>query len=307
MRINESVKKRLRVIVAIALILITIAAFAYYISHHRDLITNLLHTPPITIVTLLILYGVWFVSLWVILWACLRIYDKKISIKEGFLINAYSVLFNFFIPGQGGIAVRGVYLKKIKNLSVLKYIYVTMIYFMFFAVVSTGLLLMFNHAWWETILAMTFITGFSFGVLYLYKWRSKSSTIKLDLTFKNIMYVFLATLFQSIVQVAIFAIELHSVSSHITVQQAVTYTGAANFSVFVALTPGAIGIRETFLVFTRHLSHLTVGNIVAASLIDRAVFLVFLGLLFIMTLSIHAKYKSVLSKPESAKTTTDVV
>jgi uncharacterized membrane protein YbhN (UPF0104 family) len=76
----------------------------------------------------------------------------------------------------------------------------------------------------------------------------------------------------------------------------ITYTGAANFALFVALTPGAIGIREAFLLFTRHLHHISSANIVAANIIDRAIFIVVLGVLFGLTLGFHAKYKSLWRK-----------
>ena len=132
----------------------------------------------------------------------------------------------------------------------------------------------------------------SFLVIYLFKKRNKSPT-NLIFSFNTISILILVTLIQAVIQVSIFYIELHSINSHIVLSQVITYTGAANFSLFVSLTPGAIGIREGFLLFTRHLSHISVGNIVAASILDRAVFFIFLGILFIVTASFHAKYKLV--------------
>jgi uncharacterized membrane protein YbhN (UPF0104 family) len=60
---------------------------------------------------------------------------------------------------------------------------------------------------------------------------------------------------------------------------------------FAALTPGAIGIREAFLVFTQNLHHISSSTIVAANILDRAIYLVFLGLLFLLVVSTHAKDK----------------
>jgi hypothetical protein len=45
------------------------------------------------------------------------------------------------------------------------------------------------------------------------------------------------------------------------------------------------------LLFSQSLHGISSAFIVAANLIDRAVYLLFLGLLFIMTLSMHAKDK----------------
>jgi uncharacterized membrane protein YbhN (UPF0104 family) len=111
----------------------------------------------------------------------------------------------------------------------------------------------------------------------------------------------LATVIQSVIQITIFAVELDYVNPNISVHQAVTYTGAANFSLFVALTPGAIGIRETFLLLSRHLHHISSANIISASIIDRAVFIVFLGFVFILTIGLHANYKNFIKKPSQSE------
>jgi uncharacterized membrane protein YbhN (UPF0104 family) len=78
----------------------------------------------------------------------------------------------------------------------------------------------------------------------------------------------------------------------------ITYTGAANFSLFVALTPGAIGIRESFLLFTKRLNHLSNANILTASIIDRSIFLIFLGVLFIVGIILHSKNKLLVKENE---------
>jgi len=96
-------------------------------------------------------------------------------------------------------------------------------------------------------------------------------------------------------------LELHSIHPETSVAQALTYTGVANFALFVSLTPGAIGIREAFLVFSQNLHHLGNTIIVGANLIDRAVYLLFLGLLFVMTLALHAKDKLHIKQEKSTR------
>jgi uncharacterized membrane protein YbhN (UPF0104 family) len=227
--------------------------------------------------------------------------NKTINLKENVLLNAYSVLVNFFIPGQGGIAVRGIYLKKVKDLPYRNYIYVSLLYFMFYAIVSAILLLLFSRPIWQTILASIIVGVISFAVVYFFKNKSKTKIEDLNLSQKNIFYLILAVIIQSIVQIAIFAVELHYVNPNISLHQAITYTGAANFSLFVALTPGAIGIRETFLLLSKHLHHISSANIVSASIIDRAVFILFLGFIFVMTILLHANYRSFIKKPSQSK------
>jgi uncharacterized membrane protein YbhN (UPF0104 family) len=289
-------RRKLHLGIAFSLVILTVLAFVYYISHHHNLITKLANTSPTVIISLLLLYGVWFLSMCAVVWISLRICRKSLDIKEGIMLNGYSTLFNFFIPGQGGIALRGAYLKKVKNLSVRKFIFVTLIYYMFYAVISAVLLLINNRPWWQTLGALVVVILLSSSIIYLFRRKSESVAKGLKLTSTNVSILFLITLIQSFVQVAIYAVELHSTNSHISLGQAVTYTGAANFSLFVALTPGAIGIRESFLIFSRHLSHISIANIVSASLIDRAVFIVFLGILFVMTIGFHARYKAVIKE-----------
>lgn len=291
MRFNEVIKRRVRLGLAIALALLTLAAFIYYLPRHSYLITKLGQTSPLTLIELAMLYVAWFAALWIIVLASLVICKKTLGIKEGFLLNSYSTLFNFFVPGQGGIAVRGMYLKKNKNLGLGKFVFVTLIYYMFYAIVSAGLLLGDNRPWWQTLGVTLIIGGLSLGIIYIYKKRGKTKTGELDLSVTTLTYLMLATLFQAIVQIVIYAVELHSVNSNISLRQIITYTGAANFALFAALTPGAIGIRESFLIFSRNLHHITIANIVAANVIDRAIFIVFLGLLFLLTVSFHAKNK----------------
>ncbi|HZL07693.1 MAG TPA: hypothetical protein VFC50_00680, partial [Candidatus Dormibacteraeota bacterium] len=76
---------------------------------------------------------------------------------------------------------------------------------------------------------------------------------------------------------------------HISWGQAMSYSGAANFALFVSLTPDAIGFRETFLVFSHRLHHVSTANILSANVIDRGAYVIFLLLLFVVVLSLHAK------------------
>jgi uncharacterized membrane protein YbhN (UPF0104 family) len=290
--------RRLRVSLAIVLICLTAAAFGYYINHNRYLLTQLAHTHASTLIWLILLYAAWFIALCLIVWASIRICQKSLDTKEGFLLNAYSTLVNFFVPGQGGIVVRGAYLKRIKKLKVRNYIYVTLIYYMFYAVIACVLLLAASRPLWQTLGSAIIVGVISLVIIHLFTSRSHLQTSELAITKTNLSYLIGATLLQAIIQVAIYGVELHSVNQHISLSQIITYTGAANFALFVALTPGAIGIREAFLLFTRHLHHISSANIVAANVIDRAIFIVVLGILFVITLGFHAKYKSLWNKPD---------
>jgi uncharacterized membrane protein YbhN (UPF0104 family) len=252
-----------------------------------------------------LLYGLWFGALAGILQASLNICKRSLGITESFLLNAYSALVNFFVPGQGGIAVRGLYLRKVKDLRVRNYIFTSLLYYLCYAVVSSLMLLADNRPWWQTAGVVILIAGGSTGVVQLYRSRSKTDLHELDLGYKNIVYLLAWTIIQAIIQIAIYSIELDRVNNHIRLSQVVTYSGAANFALFVSLTPGAVGIRESFLIFSHRLHHISDANIVSANIIDRAVFLVFLGILFLFTLGFHARYRAILS--QAPKDTDEIV
>ena len=163
---------------------------------------------------------------------------------------------------------------------------------MFYAIIASILLLVASRPLWQALVATIIVGLISWLVIYLFVNRSHIKTAELTISRPSLAYLLGATLLQAVIQVAIYGVELHSVNSHISISQMITYSGAANFSLFVALTPGAIGVREAFLLFTRHLHHISSANIVAANVIDRAVFIVVLGILFCLTLGFHAKYKS---------------
>ncbi len=242
------------------------------------------------VVGLLAVYAIWFAAIILTLRYSLRLYGKTMPRQENVLLNAYSTLINFFGPGQSGPAFRGLYLKKRHNFPFKKYIFASLIYYAFYAVISAFLLCVGSRPWWQTALLVMAAGGGSLFILRLYIKRSRTSGIA-SIKPKYLWWLFGATILQAAAQTAIFYAELRSLDASISLAQALTYTGAANLTLFVALTPGAIGIREAFLLFSQQLHHVSDAVVVAANVIDRAVFLLFLGLLFILVLTLHAKDK----------------
>lgn len=282
-------QKVYRAALRVGIVLITVGTFAYYLSHHPELLSRLARTPISVILDLVALYLVWFGAMVLTVHATLRICRRPLDPGENILLNAYSTLVNFFVPGQGGVAVRGLYMKKRHQLGFRHYILATLLYYMSYAIVSALMLLVSSRPWWQTCLGILGVIAGSVFVVYVYERRSGTNTAALDLSFSNLAFLFSATLAQAVAQVAVYGFELHTINPDIMLSQVVTYTGAANFSLFVALTPGAIGIRESFLLFSRQLHHVSTATIVAASVIDRSVFLILLGILFVLTMVFHAR------------------
>jgi hypothetical protein len=281
-------KKTIRLVLSSSIILLTLCGLVYYISKHKNLLTRLTHTPPDIVVLILFLYGAW-------LYMC----RKPVGISDNLLLNAYSLFANFFIPGQAGPALRGVYLKRRYNVRYRDYIYGMLLYYFFYGVVSVALLLAGSRVWWQTAIALVITIGVGVVCFNIYtkKLKAKGST---PFGLQGSAFLLAATLFQALIQVIIYFTEVHSVSHHVALHQVITYTGAANLALFVGLTPGAIGIRESFLVLTERLHHIGSSIIIQANIIDRAVYLVFLGILFLLILSMHANKKLQVSLQQSA-------
>lgn len=285
-----------RIFISLLLLAAALALFGWYISGHQYLLARLADTSWQVVGLIILLYFVFFLSLTVIFKATLKLCGIRLAFFENFSLNAYSKLANFFIPGQSGPILRGAYMKKKHKLPVKKYIFATLIYYACYSLISVLMLLIFSVPWWLVGLGIIVVGGISFVVLRLYEKRKRLGNASLDLSPKNLLILFGATLFQAIIQFLIYLVELHSLSSNISLSQVITYTGAANFGLFAALTPGAIGIREAFLLFSERLHHIASGTIITAGVLDRAVFLIYLGLLFAVLLSLHGKRRLSLPK-----------
>jgi uncharacterized membrane protein YbhN (UPF0104 family) len=281
-------KKKLKIALGFLILLVTFAAFTHYISTHPQLIDKLEDTSPGLMVVLIGIYIIWFLAQVVMLRVSLKLFDKSMPKQENLLLNAYSSLVNFFGPGQSGPVFRAAYLKKRYDMRIKDYMFATLLYYGFYAIISAFFLFVGSRPWWQT-LALVVVAGL--GSVIVIRWYAKRSKIREGINIINLSWLFGATAVQLLAQLLIFYLELRSIHPQTSLSQALTYTGAANFALFVSLTPGAIGIREAFLVFSQNLHHLSNSIIVGANLIDRAVYLIFLGLLFLMTLALHAKDK----------------
>jgi uncharacterized membrane protein YbhN (UPF0104 family) len=279
--------KKLRPFISLFLLAAALGVAFYYLGNHKSLVTKLEHTPLKIGLEVLILYFVLFLALMFKLAASLKICRTNLGQIENAKLNAHTLLINFFIPGQGGPVYLGVYLFKKHKLRPKNYLLATAVYYVIYAVLSVCMLLGAVRPWWQTLIAIILIGCAGVFVSRRYVKKSNIKTSLLSFSPGAIGMVVMATAFQVIIQAVIYGIELKSVNHHIDAKQIITYTGAANLALFASLTPGGIGIRESFLLFTRHLNHISSANIVVASVIDRSVYLVFLLVLIVITAGVH--------------------
>jgi uncharacterized membrane protein YbhN (UPF0104 family) len=285
-------KRRVRNILSALVLVLTVVLFVRFFRQHPDYIRQLGHVNPWWIVAVIALNIPMVVLLVFIYDTSLRMCGKRIPWKENFFLTSYSSIINFFGPLQSGPGVRAIYLKTRHKVRLRDYTLATLLYYGLFAFFSALFLLVGTRPWWQTLLALLAVGGFSASVIRLFMKRDKKSVestfhISSETLLRIIIFTFLQVLLTAITYFA----ELKAVNSHISWGQAVSYSGAANFALFVSLTPDAIGFRETFLVFSKHLHHVSTGNILSANIIDRGAYMLFLLLLLLVVLSLHAKDK----------------
>ncbi len=268
-------RRLVRSLVAFSVLVVTAVASLYFLGHHPAVGRQLAQTPSGTLLGLLGLYLVFMVSLWLIFRSSLVLCDIRLARRETMLVTAYSSIINFFGPLQSGPAFRALYLKKRHAVGLGNYALASLVYYAFYAFYSGLFLLVGMIGWWVLPLGLVGLCAL-YGVLRLPVNKLRQLR---QLRWQGLAFTAVATLLQVCVFVLIFYIELHSVNHAISLSQAIIYTGAANFALFVSITPAAIGFRETFVLLSQHLHHIPNATVVAASLLDRGVYVAMLLLL----------------------------
>lgn len=253
----------------------------YYLAKHHNVVQSILHIGYLNTLLLLGLYGGVLLTNVGIMYATIRLCRKKLALQNGILLMIYSSVINFFGPLQSGPGVRAVYLKHKTGLRIRDFSLAMLFYYFSFAAVNVSLLFINNLPWLSLLGLVAAIMLTTLGTKQL-----TASSLR-----KYVFYIFSLTIAQIGLLIFIYAVELNAVNldAHYSLVQTAAYAASANLALFVSLTPGAIGIREAFLIFSQSLHHVSLGSIVAAGLVDRAVYIVFLVLLFLLSAGLHLK------------------
>lgn len=279
---RRSLKARL----VVPVLVLTLAIVFYYVYKNPHIFDSLARVSPLLVVSVIIGYGIIFIGLAAVLHYSVRLYDKKISLNETIQLNAYSSLTNFFGPGQSGSGIRAIYLKVKLGLKIKSFIFASLIYYAFYSVLSVIMLLAGAGRWWQATLAAVLAITLSVFILKLHHRRGEGQGIMRP---KAVLGILLGTIIQVFMLAVIYYLEVKTVQPGVSIGQAISFTGAANLALFVAITPGAIGIREAFLLLSQSLHHVPSSTIVAAGVIDRAIYIVYLGILFVAISFMHGK------------------
>ncbi len=263
----------------IAIIVITIGLLIWYVSVHPEILHSVLNTSPWVLLALLVLYSGMIGVNVLITYYTIKLCRKTLPLKNTLYLSAYSSVINFFGPLQSGPAVRAAYLKTKIGLRIRDYTYTMLFYYFAFAAINVALLLL-------TTIPILTVLGIVLGVALIvlgtrrFKFADRS---------RYVLAIYIVAVIQVILTAIIYLIELHATGTAASFGQSLVYAGSANLSLFVALTPGAIGIREAFLLFTQSLHGIPATAIVSAGILDRAFYVVFLIAIFLVASAFHVR------------------
>jgi len=268
-------------IAAIIILVCVIVFLGFYIHQHNEILDGLFRISFLNVALIFILYGSILATNIFITHITIRLCHKKLPIKNSAFLTIYSSVINFFGPLQSGPAVRAVYLKSKLGLKIRDYTYTMLFYYFAYAAINVSLLFIKN-------LPIFTILGIIVAIFLIILGTDK---LGLKSVKKYVLFIFATTVIQIIFVILIYTIELNSINpaAHYNIIQTITYAASANLSLFVSLTPGAIGVREAFLVVSQSIHNISLSSIVAAGIVDRAIYVFFLIVMFLLSSMLHLK------------------
>lgn len=270
---------RYRSQLSIVVIVVVIVLLGWYVATHQDSLQRLLSVPPWVLLALAVLYSGVILSNVFITYATVKLCKKDLPIKDSLALTIYSTVANFFGPLQSGPGLRALYLKTKIGLRIRDYTYAMLFYYATFGIVNLSLLFVTSYP-------LLTLLGVIVSAVALYGGVQKS---RFRHRLRFIFVVYVMTFTQIALMGVVNFVELHATQTAASLMQTLVYTASANLSLFVSFTPGGIGIREAFIIFAQSLHHISLTSIVAAGVLDRAFYVLFLAALFVVSSSLHIK------------------
>jgi uncharacterized membrane protein YbhN (UPF0104 family) len=275
--------------IKVGLLVLTLAAFVYYFLQNQALfgrISNLTWWQVLLIITgqAIVFFSNILVSI-----IFIQFIGRRFHFLDSTRITAYSSLVNFFGFLQGGVGLRGIYFKRQFGMSLKKYLRLTVIQYLFLFGVS-GLFVLIGISFTNglssalmiafggiVIAALGFVLFGKSGVAK--KLQARLGALTQLLQARPLIMLFAVILLQLLGSLLANFTELQAIGADVSFGGLLIYTGTSQFAIVIALTPGAIGIREALLLIVQQQMHLQTQDIVLAATVDRAIYFVTLALI----------------------------
>lgn len=246
-------------------------------------------------------------------------FSRRMSTGEGLYVEVLSAVGNFFGPLLAGAGIRAVYLKRFHSLSYTKFTSTLMVYYVILYVITFALAVV---GLWTVDLERTpyiLVALFSGGLLFLigsvfirlpqrvrteHPRRSKVNRrllrylIDIEDGWRRLLAMpqLLIRLFGLAAlsvgaQFLIASASFNAIGVDISWASLAVYVSIVTISLLVAVTPGAIGIREAMLLLVSQVLGVTGSEIIQVAVIDRGVTFTLLLALFMVTRSSKLRLK----------------
>lgn len=282
----------------VGLLLLALGAFVYYFLHNQHEFSRIADLTLWRIALIIIGQSLVIFSNILILIIFGRFIEQRVPFIESARITAYSSLINFFGFLQGGVGLRGLYLRNSFGMPLRRYVVLTTTQYMILFSIAGTLLVIgigLSTGLWQAFLLLLVILAGLLGSAVLYRMRIPFVVKQVDRLGK-LSVVFRARPLASLVFVIVLqlcgsllanGVELSAIGADVSFGSLLIYSGISQFAIVIALTPGAIGIREGLLLIVQGQMHLSSQDIVIASTIDRIVY--FITLALVTPLALGAK------------------
>lgn len=242
----------------------------------------------------------------------LTVFNVKISGKHSFFILIFTTIGNHFTPIRGGAGFRAIYLRKKFNLPFSQFIstlsgnyIIVILVYSFIALLS--LIWIHLARGLHSPSLYVFIAGLFTFCLFISLIRIKTRRLEIQSNFKLlnkagtalkqtidgwngiltrrrlVIKLFLTVVFGFLFIFFITLVEFKFITAQTSIPSLMLYSALSNLSLFISITPGAIGIRESLFLIFQNLMNLTTGDVLNIAVIDRGLVFVTLALLYLST------------------------
>ncbi len=281
-------KKIFQILILVILISWFVGYFYQNIDEFKQLkVVNAVYITPLFFLFTLLLINDGLISKYL-----LESFNIKLKFKEWFGLSVINTAGNYLTALRGGAVARAIYLKKIHQLSY-SYFLSTLagIYIIIFLVYSfIGLLTMaflyYSLEIFNVLIFVVFLAVFLslLGIVF-FSPKIKKTKYSFINKFVNVingwyliksnrkLLVFIG--FISLVNLAIMVsgllLEFKVFNIEIALSSVLFLTIVSTLSLFISITPGALGIREAIVVFTATVVNIPVSQMLAVSILDRVI------------------------------------
>lgn len=290
--------------IKVAITVLVILLFALYVSQNAEEFRRLRSVSLNTVFQVILGQSIVILANILILRAFSEHGREKTALKDATEIVAYSSLINFFGFLQAGVGLRAVYLRKKIGMNYRKYFALTLYQFtslFSFSLIAISIGYFANSITPLNLITLMMILLSAIIIVCLLIYSSKKVRTLLGALRnekKVLVKISIFVLLQLVGSYIAYRAELASVQANTNLSAMLIFTGISQFSIVLAITPGAIGIREGLLYLVAQQMMITGDDIVIAATIDRALYCITLAIFAPAAVLARRKYSVILDNDD---------